>query len=168
MSDWLNKPFCKVNLSFRQWKLLGMNRLKCSQTGWTILITKYWMQAAANCTGIPLREFLNNQKWVIVVINISPHYRSLHRRITYRAGLIEVDTNRLRVMLHTPLCNCSCSQARSRVSWASTLIPVHLTDLDNCDKQKREDETIVDRGDWSESLHKHKHLKAWRGSHKSH
>lgn len=28
-----------------------------------------------------------------------------------------------------------------------TLIPVHLTDLDNFDKQKRQDETIVDRGD---------------------
>lgn len=146
-----------------------MNRLKCSQTGWAILIAKYWMQAAANCTGIPLREFLHNyQKWVIVAINISQHYRSLHRRITSRAALIEVDKNRLRVMLHTPLCNCSCSQARSRASWASTLIPVHLTDFDNFDKQKREDETIVDTGDWSEWLYTHKHLKVWRGSHKSH
>ncbi len=33
-----------------------------------------------------------------------------------------------------------------------TLIPVHLTDLDNFDKQKGEDETIVNRGDWSESV----------------
>lgn len=36
---------------------------------------------------------------------------------------------------------------------AHTFIPAHLTDLDNFDEQKREDETGVDRGDWSESVH---------------
>lgn len=30
---------------------------------------------------------------------------------------------------------------------AHTFIPAHLTDLDNFDEQKREDETGVDRGD---------------------
>lgn len=34
-----------------------------------------------------------------------------------------------------------------------TLIPVHLIDWGNFDKEKREDETVVDRGHWSESVH---------------